>query len=71
MKVKPDGRHQHEIGQQVFEREDVGADRLARWSTSWMPRTSPTFQSRFGLSGCVLWQATQAAPITTGATRRT
>ncbi len=38
---------------------------------SWMPRTSPTFQSRFGLSGCVLWQSTQAAPITTGAIRRT
>ena len=27
---------------------------------SWMPRTSPTFQSFFGLSGCVLWQVTQA-----------
>ena len=27
-----------------------------------MPRTSPTFQSRLGLSGWVLWQATQAAP---------
>jgi hypothetical protein len=24
--------------------------------TSWMPLTSPTFQSCFGLSGCVLWQ---------------
>src|SRR5262249_29582165 len=26
-----------------------------------MPRTSPTCQSRLGLSGCVLWQRTQAA----------
>ena len=32
--------------------------------TSWMPRTSPTFQSRLGLSGWVLWQVTQASPIT-------
>ena len=39
--------------------------------TSWMPRTSPTFQSCFGLSGCELWQLTQACPMTTGAIRRT
>ena len=31
-----------------------------------MPRTSPTFQSFFGLSGWVLWQLTQASPIITG-----
>ena len=31
-----------------------------------MPRTSPTFQSRFGLSGWVLWQPTQTSPIRTG-----
>ncbi len=33
---------------------------------SWMPRTSPTFQSRLGLSGCELWQLTQAWPMITG-----
>ena len=36
-----------------------------------MPRTSPTFQSRLGLSGWLLWQLTQAGPIVTGATSRT
>ena len=35
-----------------------------------MPRTSPTFQSFFGLSGCALWQATQAAPMITGPAMR-
>src|SRR3954469_13675381 len=39
--------------------------------TSWIPRTSPTFQSRFGLSGWELWQVTQTWPIFTGATART
>ena len=34
------------------------------------PRTSPTFQSRLGLSGCELWQATHASPISTGVTMR-
>jgi hypothetical protein len=63
-------RSQREIGQQIFEREQIGA---IGWliDTSWMPRTSPTFQSCFGLSGCTLWQLTQAGPITTGTISRT
>src|SRR3954465_921443 len=36
-----------------------------------MPRTSPTFQSRLGLSGCVLWQLTQTGPMLTGVAIRT
>src|SRR4051812_3923917 len=36
-----------------------------------MPRTSPTFQSRFGLSGCVLWQFTHGAAMMIGVTSRT
>ena len=36
-----------------------------------MPRTSPTFQSRLGLSGWVLWQPTQTSPISTGVAIRT
>ena len=31
------------------------------WRISRTPRTSPTFQSDFGVSGWVLWQSTQAA----------
>ena len=43
------------------------------WETeiSWMPRTSPTFQSVFGLSGWLLWQATHTSPIRTGVAIRT
>ncbi len=40
-------------------------------ATSWMPRTSPTFQSSFGLSGWRLWQPTQTSPIFTGVAMRT
>ena len=39
--------------------------------TSWMPRTSPTFQSCLGLSGLALWQVTQAWPMMIGVTSRT
>jgi len=43
------------------------------WATliSWMPRTSPTFQSLLGLSGWVLWQATHVVPIMIGVMCRT
>src|SRR6516162_10142037 len=40
-------------------------------TNSSMPRTSPTCQSRLGLSGCVLWQLTQAAPMMIGVAKRT
>src|SRR5215813_10167119 len=36
-----------------------------------MPRTSPTCQSRLGLSGWLLWQLTQAAPMMIGVAKRT
>ena len=61
----------HEIGQQVLEGEKMLVTIAWLMVISWMPRTSPTFQSRFGLSGWALWQATQAAPMITGAIRRT
>src|SRR5262249_30839016 len=36
-----------------------------------MPRTAPTCQSRLGLSGGLLWQLTQAAPMMIGVAKRT
>ena len=39
--------------------------------TSWIPRTSPTFQSCLGLSGLVSWQLKQAELMMIGEISRT